>query len=75
MVGRPDNVFGEIVVAVVVWKANSSKNVLELELSEFLKSRLAAYKRPKQIHMVSKIPRNMMGKVNKKSLLSDLGLE
>ena len=83
MVGRPDKILGEIVVAVVVYKndniTNNTNTNIDTDtntqlLNNFLKTRLTSYKRPKVTHTVAYIPRNAMGKVNKKTLLKDLGL-
>ena len=51
-----------------------SKHTLE-KMREFLNSRLASYKQPRIYHIVPSIPRNHLGKVNKKSLSKDLGFE
>ncbi|OQR97565.1 acyl-CoA synthetase [Thraustotheca clavata] len=37
-------------------------------LDSFLAERLASYKRPRVVHLVSEIPKNAMGKINKKQL-------
>jgi malonyl-CoA/methylmalonyl-CoA synthetase len=65
-VKHPD--FGEAVTAVVVPKPNAG---LDPEsLIEALKIKLASYKVPKAIRVVTQLPRNAMGKVQK-SLLRD----
>ena len=65
-VKHPD--FGEAVFAVVV---PSTKAELDPEgLIEALKIKLASYKVPKIIRVVTQLPRNAMGKVQK-SLLRD----
>jgi malonyl-CoA/methylmalonyl-CoA synthetase len=53
---------------------SNSKNTLE-KMRKFLDSRLATYKQPRVYHIVPSIPRNHLGKVNKKSLSKDLGFE
>jgi len=41
-------------------------------LNLYLKDKLARYKQPRKYLIVDEIPRNHMGKVNKKSLLSEI---
>ncbi len=75
VVGVSNQMYGQIVVAVVCVKhdpKNPDKQLSEVELKEFLKTRLAHYKLPKHIYIVPSIPRNQLGKVNKKTLLKDL---
>jgi malonyl-CoA/methylmalonyl-CoA synthetase len=63
-VAHPD--FGEAVTAVVVARAGA---VLEEKaLLAVLKERIANFKVPKRIHVVSELPRNTMGKVQKNLL-------
>lgn len=45
------------------------------ELRVHLGDRLAPYKHPRELHVVDHIPRNHLGKVNKKTLLTALGLD
>jgi malonyl-CoA/methylmalonyl-CoA synthetase len=64
--GVPHPDFGEGVTAVVVAKPGA---VLSEELIvESIKTRLARYKVPKRIVVVEELPRNAMGKVQKKVL-------
>ncbi|KAL1842522.1 hypothetical protein VTJ49DRAFT_4998 [Mycothermus thermophilus] len=46
-----------------------------LEMRRALKGRLAAYKIPQVLRVVERIPRNAMGKVNKKELVREVFLE
>ncbi len=63
VIGAPDPKWGERVVAVVAPKAASG---LTLEaLREFLDTRLARYKLPRELHLVEQLPRNPNGKVAK----------
>ncbi len=66
VIGIPDHDFGEKVVAVVVKQQSTSIN--ETDLIEICKTKLAAYKCPKQVFFVDALPRNAMGKVQKNSL-------
>ena len=78
VVGRNHPQFGEEVVAVVRLKEGSisSKNTeMTIEdLRTFLASRLAPYKLPRTLFLVKSLPKNAMGKINKKTLLQDLGM-
>jgi len=63
-VAHPD--FGEGVTAVVVLHPGASLD--ETAVLDVLSNRLAGYKRPKRILFVQDLPRNTMGKVQKKLL-------
>ncbi|MEI7786095.1 MAG: malonyl-CoA synthase, partial [Betaproteobacteria bacterium] len=68
VVGVPHPDFGEVGVAVLTLKSGSS---LEPEaVIASLKARLANFKIPKRCYVVSELPRNTMGKVQK-NLLRD----
>ncbi|MDF1856315.1 malonyl-CoA synthase [Pseudooceanicola sp.] len=64
VIGLPHPDFGEGVVAVVV--ANGA--VTEADIAGALAHCLAKFKQPKHIFMVDELPRNAMGKVQKKEL-------
>ncbi|SDP31736.1 malonyl-CoA synthase [Afipia sp. GAS231] len=66
VIGIADPDFGEAVTAVVVADSSSPPN--EEMVLRVLKDRLANYKRPKRVHFVNELPRNTMGKVEKKLL-------
>ncbi len=66
VIGVPDADFGEAVVAVIVCAAGVVIDANELRAS--LRTVLAAYKVPKQIHVVDTLPQNAMGKVEKSKL-------
>ena len=65
VVGVPHPDFGEGVVAVVV--TEPGKVVSEAAVLEALDDRLARFKQPKRVMFVDQLPRNTMGKVQKKS--------
>ncbi|WP_236694924.1 class I adenylate-forming enzyme family protein [Peribacillus butanolivorans] len=66
VVGIPDEIFGEMVKVFIVTKENI---VLEKdEIIEFTSKQLASYKVPKEIEIVSELPRNPGGKVLKNRL-------
>lgn len=75
VLGSPDEILGEKVVSVIVLRDKSKWSDPNASLREFLHDKLAKYKQPKEVLIVDSIPRNHMGKVNKKSLLKDLGLK
>ena len=66
VIGVPHPDFGEAVVAVVVGKPGAELN--EQAMIGTLKHRIANFKVPKRIHLVSELPRNTMGKVQKNLL-------
>ena len=66
VVGAPHPDFGEAVVAVVV--ARPGVDLDPAALIRELKSRIANYKVPKRIDLIDELPRNAMGKVQKKLL-------
>lgn len=63
VVGRPHPDLGEQITAYVVAEA-----VTPDELIAFVAERLAVHKRPRTVHLVADLPRNAMGKVQKKRL-------
>jgi acyl-CoA synthetase (AMP-forming)/AMP-acid ligase II len=61
VVGMPDEQWGEAVHAFVIPAAGASLS--EADLQGFCQERLANYKRPKRIHIVSQLPRTGIGKI------------
>ncbi|MBI2815379.1 MAG: AMP-binding protein [Acidobacteria bacterium] len=68
VIGVPHSDFGEAVVAVVVVENGRKATVTEDALITELKQKLANYKVPKRVFFASELPRNTMGKVQKKAL-------
>jgi len=66
VVGVPDEYWGERVCAALI--LNPGMRVSEPKLHEWAKSRIAGYKVPKEIQIVTDLPRNAMGKVVKPEL-------
>ena len=66
LVGVPHPDFGEVGVAVVVPRKGAQLD--GLKILESLKARLANFKVPKRCYVVDSLPRNTMGKVQKKLL-------
>ncbi|RHZ68371.1 hypothetical protein Glove_295g34 [Diversispora epigaea] len=68
IVGVEDQVWGQKVAALI--KLKDPKLNLDLQqLREYAKTNLASYKIPSLLKIVDEIPRNAMGKVNKKELI------
>ncbi|RKR92247.1 fatty acid CoA ligase FadD36 [Micromonospora pisi] len=63
VVGTPHDDLGEQVTAYVVADGVSGQ-----QLIDFVAERLSVHKRPRQVHLVDRLPRNAMGKVAKKLL-------
>lgn len=73
--GVPDAVWGEKVVCLVKIAPNASKKFEDVELKTIIASwvseAMPAYAAPKDVKIVEEIPRNGMGKVNKKELIKN----
>lgn len=65
VVGAPDPDLGERIVAFVVLQAPAPT---EAELIDHVAQLLSRHKRPREVRIVSELPRNAMGKVQKKLL-------
>ena len=70
VVGRPDDYFGEEVVAVVV--ARGEHRVEPAELAAFARARIAATKVPREWALVAALPLGPSGKVQKRVLRQQL---
>jgi malonyl-CoA/methylmalonyl-CoA synthetase len=68
VVGVPDEIWGEIAVAVVVPIAGREAACTEARLRAWAKERMAAYKVPRRVIGVGTLPRNALGKVVKPEL-------
>lgn len=78
VVGLASEQWGQKVAAVVVLTpqgltgGRGGKQWGVMDLRRALKDRLANYKIPQELRVVESIPRNAMGKINKKSLVRDV---
>jgi len=66
VIGRPDETWGERIVAVVVAQAGGAPPAADL--IEFCRGRLAGFKLPKEVVYVDSLPRSAAGKVPKREL-------
>ncbi|OBK50006.1 acyl-CoA synthetase [Mycobacterium kubicae] len=66
VVGVPDEDLGQRIVAYVV----GSPAVNPQDLIDFVAQQLSVHKRPREVRIVDSLPRNALGKVLKKQLLS-----
>lgn len=67
VVGLPDEDLGQRIVAFVV----GSPELRAGELIDYVARELSVHKRPREVRIVDALPRNAMGKVLKKQLLSE----
>ncbi|SDI16971.1 Acyl-CoA synthetase (AMP-forming)/AMP-acid ligase II [Actinokineospora alba] len=66
VIGMPDDTWGEVVVAFVQARPGAT---IELDgLKARCATSLSGYKRPKSIHILEALPKNAVGKLDKKSL-------
>lgn len=70
VVGLPDITWGQKVAAVVVPVENTE--LILSDLRKWSKSRMASYSIPTVLKVLEKIPRNNLGKVNKKELIKEV---
>ncbi|MFE6306164.1 class I adenylate-forming enzyme family protein [Nocardiopsis sp. NPDC057823] len=66
VVGRPDPYRGESVVAYV--SLASGARATGEELAGFAREHLAAYKRPREVHIVETLPKTPTGKIRRRAL-------
>ena len=68
--GVPDEEFGQRLVAVVVPAEGAEPT--EGELKEWVRSHLARYKVPREVHVRDELPRNTTGKLLRRVLVAEL---
>ncbi len=64
--GAPDPYWGEAIHAAIVVRAGA--RVSEEEIAAFCRERIAGYKRPKRVHFLDDLPKNLYGKVLRRDL-------
>jgi acyl-CoA synthetase (AMP-forming)/AMP-acid ligase II len=69
VVGVPDAVYGQL-IAVVVSAKPGAQGVDRHRIQSLCREELPPYKLPRKFVFVEAIPRNAMGKVNKKELVA-----
>ncbi len=73
VIGRADERWGEVPVAIVALGASAPGELSLADLDQFLTERLARYKHPKALQIVEALPRNPAGKVLKTELRARFG--
>ncbi|MEW6261988.1 MAG: acyl-CoA synthetase [Thermodesulfobacteriota bacterium] len=69
VIGKPDELRGEIVKALVVLKPEVKPNPgLKEEIQDFVKARLAAHEYPREIEFIPELPLTATGKIMRKEL-------
>jgi malonyl-CoA/methylmalonyl-CoA synthetase len=71
--GLPDADRGEVVAAFVVARGGAKQRDVEARLRELAGAGLAGYKRPREYRFVRELPRNSMGKIDRRALASRSG--
>jgi fatty-acyl-CoA synthase len=66
VIGRPDERWGEIVVAVIAPKTGHT--LTQASVLQLLEGRIARYKHPKEVVFVGELPKTALGKVRKEDL-------
>jgi acyl-CoA synthetase (AMP-forming)/AMP-acid ligase II len=66
VIGVPDDVWGEAVTAVIELKPG--RELVPAEVIDLCKRRLGSVKAPKQVHVVTALPRSAVGKVLKREI-------
>jgi fatty acid CoA ligase FadD36 len=69
VIGVPDDDLGQRIIAFVVTGSQSAGDDLAEQLITHVADDLSWHKRPREIRFVSALPRNAMGKVQKKALM------
>lgn len=70
-IGLPDAEMGERLVAIVQPKPGATPDPAELQA--WARRTIAGYKSPREIRLVDEVPRNPMGKIDKKALKAQHG--
>ena len=68
VIGVPDSYRGETVKAFVALKKGEENSIKPEDIISFCKARLAAYKYPREVEIVSEIPKTLTGKILRRIL-------
>lgn len=77
VLGIPDETYGQKIVAIIKYRtpedlqSSEQKEEVIKALNKWCQNKFASYSVPSVIEIVSSVPRNQMGKVNKADLVSD----
>jgi acetyl-CoA synthetase len=76
VIGKPDLMRGSIIKAFVSLRpGNEPSEALKRELIEFVKTRLAAHAKPREIEFIDRLPKTRSGKIMRRVLRAkELGL-
>ena len=66
VIGRPDERWGEVVVAVVA--PRSGRTLTPAAVLQLLEGRIARYKHPKEVVFVGELPKTALGKIRKEDV-------
>jgi len=66
VVGKPDPIYGESVVAYVVLKQGTT--LTEKEIKDFFRSKVSSFKAPSEIYFIDSLPKSPVGKILKREL-------
>ncbi len=66
VIGIPNEIWGEIVTAFVVF--NKGMKLTQSQILDFLSKEISSYKKPKNIHTVKNLPRNNNRKIDRNFL-------
>jgi acyl-CoA synthetase (AMP-forming)/AMP-acid ligase II len=72
VVGAPDRMWGERIVAAVVLRETAGGDAIAREVTDLCAKSLADYKRPKEVRIFEELPRNALGKVQKHRILEKI---
>ena len=75
ILGLADAKWGQKIFALIVLKSNSVGSFSTDEFIKWCKTRLPKYSVPKVVKIIDKMPRNQLGKVNKKELVKKYEIE
>ena len=80
MIGVPDDLHGEEIVAVIGVRAehapadDAAREALAAEITAFAKERVAAYKYPRRVVFVEALPKGPTGKILKREITVQPGV-